>query len=478
MKSVLDVSASESYVSLPKIETKNQIIQRNTFQNRISTIRESQDNIQKLEQMSQEFIRDTEKYDQPFSFIQLPTYFEIMKSYNFINYKDEGKCSDNQNSNQNGLSHHNQQAFLGHHYSQTTTHKKSVIKQNSVFDQQSSCNASKQQESFTEALNKEKKIFRSQSQQNNLQQKFKKIKAQKSIVNQSSIEEEMFIKENWNDQQKYELQTGETLNFLFKNLAENMQNLVKYKSEKYCIKVIEKNVNYNKKLKKLIDIENTSFKEYNAALLLQRYLRIHYKNLQFIQNKQNINQNNNINSLPQQSNNQQINSNADLVHQQQLSSISNNQTIISKEESKISQGDTKSKDKQIAQSSLVHDKQFLDNILDLNTRLEDWIMMMQKVQIDQFSNQLVDITEQVFEKEITYKNQLINHQKKQSYLELKQMIKSKYSLNLRIMKSNLSQQIKACEEKNGDIKFVHKQCINKGDCIDKVIGCIEKLDLY
>ncbi|KAL4432665.1 hypothetical protein ABPG74_004958 [Tetrahymena malaccensis] len=474
MKSVVDVSASESYVSLPKIETKNQILQRNILQNRISTIRESQDNIQKLEQMSQEFIRDTEKYDQPFTFIQLPTYYQIMKSYNFINYKDEAKCSDNQNSNQNGQTAHNQQSILGHHYSQTTTHKKSVLKQNSVFDQQSSGHATKQQGSFTDVVSKEKKVFNSQSYQNNQQQKFKKIKVQKSIVNQSSIEEEMFIKENWNEQQKYELQTGETLNFLFKNLAENLQNLVKYKSEKYCIKVIEKNVNYNKKLKKLIDIENTSFKEYNAALLLQRYLRIHYKHLHSAQNKQSINQN----QIPQQSNNQQINANADHVREQQLPSISNNYTSISKEESKTAQGDTKSKDKQLAQSSLVHDKQFLDNILDLNMRLEEWIMTMQKVQIDQFSNQLVDITEQVFEKEVTYKNQLINHQKKQSYLELKEMIKSKYSLNLRIMKSNLSQQIKACEEKNGDIKFVHKQCINKGDCIDKVIGCIEKLDLY
>ncbi|EAS02412.2 hypothetical protein TTHERM_00727720 (macronuclear) [Tetrahymena thermophila SB210] len=477
MKSAVEVSASESYVSLPKIETKNQILQRNIFQNRISTIRESQDNIQKLEQMSQEFIRDAEKYDQPFSFIQLPTYFQIMKSYNFINYKDEAKSNDNQNSFQNGSSHQNQQSILAHHYSQTTTHKKSVLKQNSVFDQQSSGNATKQQESFTESLNKEKKILRSQSQQNYQQQKFKKIKVQKQIMNQSSIEEEMFIKENWNEQQKYELQTGETLNFLFKNLSENLQNLVKYKSEKYCIKVIEKNVNYNKKLKKLIDIENTSFKEYSAALLLQRYLRIHYKHLHLIQNKQNTNQSQ-INTIPQQNNNQQTNNIADSVREQQLPSISNNHTIISKEESKIAQGDSKSKDKQIAQSSIIHDKQFLDNILDLNTRLEEWIMMMQKVQIDQFSNQLVDITEQVFEKELTYKNQLINHQKKQSYLELKEMIKSKYSLNLRIMKSNLSQQIKACEEKNGDIKFVHKQCINKGDCIDKVIGCIEKLDLY
>lgn len=47
-----------------------------------------------------------------------------------------------------------------------------------------------------------------------------------------------------------------------------------------------------------------------------------------------------------------------------------------KDEPSTPLGETKSKDKASSQLSLVHDKAFLDNILDLNSRLEEWIMGM------------------------------------------------------------------------------------------------------
>lgn len=120
---------------------------------------------------------------------------------------------------------------------------------------------------------------------------------------------------------------------------------------------------------------------------------------------------------------------------------------------------------------------------------------MQKSQIALVQTKLIDINEQVSreidvflsspllticyspsDKEVAYKNQLMEHSKKQSYGEMMEMVRNKYTLNLRTMHSTLAQQIRECEDKNGDIRFISRTAMSKFENIDKVVYSLEKVD--
>lgn len=70
----------------------------------------------------------------------------------------------------------------------------------------------------------------------------------------------------------------------------------------------------------------------------------------------------------------------------------------------------------------------------------------------------------------------MEHSKKQSYGEMMEMVRNKYTLNLRAMHSTLAQQIRECEEKNGDIRFISRTAMSKFENIDKVVYSLEKVD--